>query len=216
MKKLIIYGTGAIAEVAHTYFTADSDYEVVAFTNAAEFISGDEDLPAPLVPFEELASSHPPGEHDLFIAVGYNKTNTIRQQRFDEAKAMGYQCATYIASGAHYYDTPVGENCFILENNVVQPFVKIGDNVTLWSGNHIGHHSVIQDHCFIASHVVVSGNCTVEHHCFLGVNATLRDGITLGASTVVGSGAIVMNDTEPNTLVRPAESNTRVVRRHVI
>lgn len=216
MSKLVIYGTGAIAEVAHAYFTADSGYDVVAFTNASDFIAGDEDLPAPLVPFESIADSHPPSDHELFIAIGYSKTNTIRQQRFDEAKSLGYTCATYISSGAHYYHTPVGENCFILENNVIQPFVTIGDNVTLWSGNHIGHHSVIKDHCFIASHVVVSGNCTIDHHCFLGVNATLRDGITLGASTVVGSAAIVMSDTQPNTLVRPAESNIRVVRRHVI
>jgi len=214
MSKLVIYGTGAIAEVAHAYFAADSDYDVVAFTNAEEFITDDEQLPAPLVPFESITDSHPAEEHAMFIAVGYNKTNTIRQERYEQAKAMGYGFASYIASGAHYYDTPIGENCLILENNVIQPFVTIG--VTLWSGNHIGHHSVIEDHCFVASHVVVSGNCTIGHHSFLGVNATLRDGITLGPSTVVGAGAIVMQDTEPRTLVRPAESTYRVVKRDVI
>ena len=36
--------------------------------------------------------------------------------------------------------------------------VRIGNDVVLWSGNHIGHDSTIGDHCFIASHVVVSGN----------------------------------------------------------
>ena len=54
---------------------------------------------------------------------------------------------------------PPGDNCFILEDNTVQPFVTIGNNVTLWSGNHIGHDSVIEDDCFISSHVVVSGTC---------------------------------------------------------
>jgi hypothetical protein len=53
----------------------------------------------------------------------------------------------------------VQENAFILEDNTIQPFVRIGPNVTLWSGNHIGHHSTVEDHVFIASHVVVSGVC---------------------------------------------------------
>ena len=48
----------------------------------------------------------------------------------------------------------IGENTFIFEANVVQPGVTVGDNVVLWSGNHIGHDSVIEDHCFIASHAV--------------------------------------------------------------
>ena len=51
----------------------------------------------------------------------------------------------------------IGENCFIFEDNTIQPFVKIGDDVVLWSGNHIGHHAEIGDHCFISSHVVISG-----------------------------------------------------------
>jgi len=33
--------------------------------------------------------------------------------------------------------------------------VTIGNNVTLWSGNHIGHDAMIDDHGFITSHVVI-------------------------------------------------------------
>ena len=77
----------------------------------------------------------------------------------------------------------------------MQPFVRIGDDVTLWSGNHIGHDSVIEDHCFISSHVVVSGHCRIAPYCFIGVNATLRNGITVARSTLIGAGAVVMEDT---------------------
>ena len=65
----------------------------------------------------------------------------------------------------------VGENSFILEANTLQPFVNIGNDVVLWSGNHIGHHSIISDHVFFTSHVVLSGNCVVGSNCFLGVNS---------------------------------------------
>ena len=91
----------------------------------------------------------------------------------------------------------IGENCFILEDNTIQPFVRIGHNITLWSGNHIGHHSTIEDHCFIASQVVISGGVEIKEACFLGVNATLRDHIVVGERCVVGAGALLLEDAEP-------------------
>jgi len=216
VKKLVIYGCGPIAEVADFYFGIDSEYEVCAFTNAAEFIDEQSFRERPVVPFEEIEQHYPASGYEIFIAVGYAKTNQVRQQRYSEAKKKGYACATYISPRATYYGTPVGDNCFILENNVIQPFVKIGNNVTLWSGNHIGHHSVIEDHCFISSHVVVSGLCHIHENCFLGVNSTLRDNIELGKFTVASSGAIVMKNCEQRTLVRASESDYRVVKKDLI
>ncbi len=216
MKKLIVYGTGLVAEVAAFYFTRDTDYKVTAFTNAAEFITQDQFNGQPLVSFETLEKDYSPQEYDVFIALGYNKTNQIRQSRYFEAKKKGYTCATYISPRASYYGTPVGDNCFILEDNTIQPFVTIGNNVFLWSGNHIGHHSTIRDHCFISSHVVVSGNCDIGENCFLGVNATLRDNIKLDRFVVIGSGAIVMKDCPERTLVKPAQSTQSIVDRDLI
>ena len=216
MPKLLIYGTGTIADVAEFYLRTDSPNEVVAFTNAGEFITEDRFLERPVVPFEEVDRSFPAADYQLFVALGYKATNKIRQQRFEEALAKGYECVSYISSQAVVNAARIGRNCFIQEQNVVQPFVAIGDNVTLWAGNHIGHHSEIHDHAFISSHVVVSGHCVIEHNCFLGVNSTLRDNIRLGAFSVIGAGAVVMKDTEERSLVRPAESNCRVIKRDVI
>jgi UDP-3-O-[3-hydroxymyristoyl] glucosamine N-acyltransferase len=83
----------------------------------------------------------------------------------------------------------------VLEDNTIQPGVRIGDDVTLWSGNHIGHDSVIADHCFISSHVVVSGWVRIGSYCFLGVNATLRNSITIAPRTLIGAGAVILADT---------------------
>ena len=77
-------------------------------------------------------------------------------------KSLGYELVSYVSSRCSFLSQyPPGDNCFILEDNTVQPFVRIGSNVTLWSGNHIGHDSVIGDHCFISSHVVVSGHVSI-------------------------------------------------------
>lgn len=216
MAKLVIFGTGKIAEVAYFYFTNDSEHRVVAFTNGKDFINQPTFLGLPIVAFEEIEKHYPPEDYSLFIAIGYLQRNTIRAQRYLEAKQKGYRLETYISSRATYYGTPVGDNCFIFENNVIQPFVAIGNNVTLWSGNHIGHHSTIMDHCFVSSHVVISGSCTIKENCFLGVNSTLRDNITLGRFTVVGAGAIVMKDCPDYSLIKPAKSEYQIIERRDI
>jgi sugar O-acyltransferase (sialic acid O-acetyltransferase NeuD family) len=196
MKKLIIFGTGDIAKLAHYYFSCDSEYEVTGFTVDKEYMTGDVFLGLPIVDFEKIVDRCSPETHKMFIALSYAKMNKIRAQKYYKAKEMGYQLATYISSRCTFLtDKPVGDNCFILEDNTIQPFVEIGNNVTLWSGNHIGHDSVIENHCFLASHIVVSGNVLINQYCFIGVNATLRNSITIARETLVGAGAIIMKDT---------------------
>jgi len=216
MKTLLIFGTGLIAELAHFYFERDTDYRVAGFTNGTEFIKETSFKGLPVVPFDEVERRFPPGRHAMFVAIGYAMTNQVRERRYFECKQKGYLLATYISPKATYYGTPVGDNCFILENNVIQPFVTIGSNVTLWSGNHIGHHSIIKDHCFISSHVVISGSCCIEENCFLGVNSTLRDNINIGKMTIIGSGAVVMKNCEGRSLVRPPQSAYTIVDRDLV
>jgi sugar O-acyltransferase (sialic acid O-acetyltransferase NeuD family) len=131
----------------------------------------------------------------MFVALSYSQMNRLRASRYEQAKALGYELASYVSSRCSWLtDHPVGDNCFILEDNTIQPFVQIGNDVTLWSGNHIGHDSVIEDHCFISSHVVVSGHVRIGRYCFVGVNATLRNSIVIAPETLIGAGAVVMHD----------------------
>lgn len=199
MKPLVIFGAGDIAQLAHYYFSHDSDRKVAGFTVDAEFLTDNEFCGLPVVPFNEVERKFPPQGHDLFVALSYSGLNQVRRGKYLAGKAMGYRLASYVSARATVLPgIEIGENCFILEDNTLQPFVNIGNNVTLWSGNHIGHHSKIHDHCFIASHVVVSGGVTIEESCFIGVNATLRDHITIGKQCVIGAGALILADTEPD------------------
>lgn len=194
-RKLVIFGSGDIAELAHFYFKTDSEYEVVAFTVDAAYIEGTTFGGLPVVAFEEVAEHYPPEDHDFFVALSYAKLNAVRKEKFMAAKALDYRLANFISSHATVLNKGgIGENCFILEDNTIQPFVSIGNNVTLWSGNHIGHHSLIKDHTFISSHVVISGGVEIGEQCFIGVNVTLRDHIKIGDKCVIGAGALLLAD----------------------
>jgi sugar O-acyltransferase (sialic acid O-acetyltransferase NeuD family) len=204
MARLVIFGAGDIARLAHHYFTTDSPHEVAGFVVDAAFRTADMFLGLPLSDAEGAVGRYPPGEYSMFVALSYAKMNGLRAAKYAAMKAAGYRLESYVSSRCSYLaQTPPGDNCFILEDNTVQPFVTIGSNVTLWSGNHIGHDAVIEDHCFITSHVVVSGYVRVGARSFLGVNATLRNSITVGEQTLVGAGAIIMKDTPAKSVYIP-------------
>jgi sugar O-acyltransferase (sialic acid O-acetyltransferase NeuD family) len=196
MAKLVIFGAGDIARLAHYYFTRDSEHQVAAFTVDQKYLKEESFLELPMIAFEGVANLYPPQDYKMFVALSYAKMNSLRAEKYSQAKGLGYDLVSYVSSRCSFLtDYPVGDNCFILEDNTIQPFVKIGNNVTLWSGNHIGHDSIIEDHCFLASHIVVSGHVHIQPYCFIGVNATLRNSITIARETLIGAGAVIMKDT---------------------
>jgi sugar O-acyltransferase (sialic acid O-acetyltransferase NeuD family) len=200
-KPLVIFGSGDIAQLAHYYFSTDSNYEVVAFAIDANYIKESEFCGLPVVAFEDVAKYYPPDSYDFFVALSYSKLNAVRKEKFLAAKEIGYKLVSFISSRATVLNEGrIGENCFILEDNTIQPFVTIGNNVTLWSGNHVGHHSVIHDHTFIASQAVISGAVEIGEQCFVGVNATLRDHIKIGNKCVVGAGSLLLTNADPESV----------------
>lgn len=194
-RALVIVGDSGIAEVACEYFRHDSAYDVAAFAVDRAFLTRDRLCDRPVIAFEDVEAQFPPASHDLFVAVGFAKMNRLRARLYAEAKHKGYALASYVSSKAFVWpNVTIGDNAFIFEHNVIQPFVRIGDDVTLWSGNHIGHHSVIGDHCFVASHVVISGFVRIGAYCFFGVNSTVAHNVTIGASNLIGAGALILKD----------------------
>lgn len=209
---LVIVGDSAIAEVAYEYFTHDSPYEVAGFTVENDYLKRSTLFGLPVVAFEEVETHFPPSECDAFAAIGFAQLNRVRARLYRAAKSKGYTLATYVSSRAYvWHNVQLGENCFIFENNVVQPFVRIGNDVTLWSGNHIGHHSTIADDVFLSSHVVLSGFVEVGARCFFGVNASVAHGVRIGADTLIGAGANILRDAEARRIFAAEATKARPV-----
>ena len=196
MSKVVIFGASQWAELAHFYLTHDSPHDIVGFTLDRDYLQESEFKGLPIVPFEDLEQHFAPAEYKLFIPISFKRMNHARADKYYDARRRGYQLISYVSSRATVFPGFVcGDNCFILEDNTIQPFVKIGSNVVLWSGNHIGHHSVIKDHVMITSQVVISGACTIEEYSFLGVNSTVRDETVIARESLIGMDVTILKDT---------------------
>ncbi|HKP37567.1 MAG TPA: acetyltransferase [Pyrinomonadaceae bacterium] len=200
---IVIVGDREMAELAFEYFTYDSPHTIVAFTVEDAFLTRKSLFDRPVVPFEKVDHLYDPKSHKIFVAISYVQLNRVRTRLYQMAKAKGYSAASYISSQALVWrNAIVGENCFILEHNIIQYGVRVGNNVTMWSANHIGHHSVIGDNCFITGHVVVSGHCEIGENCFLGANSCVGDHVTVAKDCVIGAGAVLLKNTEPKQVYR--------------
>ena len=199
MKKIIIFGTGELAQRIF-YYLQDSDDQVVAFCANKSKIDKEELLGLPIITFENIEEKFPPSEFSMFIALAYSEMNKKRTKFFEEAKSKGYELYSYIHPSTKIWDKfEMGENCFILANNVIQPFVKIGNNVLIGSNNLISHNTTIDDNCFITSNVTMGGHITMGKNCFVGLSSTINQRIKIGNECIIGAGTIIsknVNDKE--------------------
>jgi sugar O-acyltransferase (sialic acid O-acetyltransferase NeuD family) len=199
MANVIIFGVQDFAQLAHFYLQHDSEHEVVAFSVNEQYLPAERSFQGlPVVAFEDIEQTYSPVDFRFFAPMSPSRMNSLRESVYRQIKEKGYELISYVSSKATVFPgVPIGDNCFILEDNTIQPFTTIGNNVVLWSGNHIGHHSVIKDHVSFTSHVVLSGHCVVEPFSFFGVNATVRDRIHIAEGSLIAMSASVTRDTEP-------------------
>nr|AIF18750.1 putative acetyltransferase [uncultured marine thaumarchaeote KM3_84_D12]AIF19204.1 putative acetyltransferase [uncultured marine thaumarchaeote KM3_86_B06] len=198
MKKIIIFGTGELAQRIFFYLQ-DSDDQVIAFCANKSKIDKDELLGLPVHAFENIEEKFPPNEFSMFIALAYSEMNKKRTKFFNEAKKKGYELYSYIHPSTKIWNKfEIGENCFILANNVIQPFVKIGNNVLIGSNNLISHNTSIGDNCFITSNVTMGGHIVMGKNCFVGLSSTINQRIKIGNECIIGAGTIISKNTNDN------------------
>lgn len=214
-KKLIIIGAGETALIAYEYFCYDSEYEVVAFSVSEKYLENTSLKGLPVIAFEKIKDYYPIDQYYIYVAISSTKLNRSRTEVFKKVKDIGYLCASYVSSRSFVWkDVEIGENCFIFENNTLQPFVRVGDNVTLWSGNHIGHNTIIEDNCFISSHCVVSGFCTIGNSSFLGVNCTVENNVKIAKDNFLGARTLIQKDTPEKAFYQEKQTELSKVDSH--
>lgn len=197
--KIVVFGIGDFANQVTFYLKNDSKYEIVAYVVDAEYNKKKTFLGLPIVNFEDVENIYPPYQYSMFVAIGYNKLNTSRELKFQQAKSKGYTLISYVCSRNSFWnDLQIGENCFIMEGNIIMQNVKIGDNVILAINNKIGHDTIIENNCFLASNVMIGGFCVIKQNTFIGLNTVIKDKTIIAEYNILGAAAIILKNTKPH------------------
>jgi len=197
MARVVVFGCGRGGDTAFRYLSRDSPHEVCAFTVDAAFARERSFHDRPVVDYESIVERFPPDEFAMFVPLGFQRMNRLRAEKYLDAKGKGYRFISYLNSRHYALEAvPIGENCFILDHQIFNLDVSVGNNVTMWSGNHVGDRTTIGDHVWISSHVTLSGDVRVGDGCFLGVNASVSNGVQLAPRTFVGANVLISSNTK--------------------
>lgn len=197
--KVLIYGTGKMAEFITYALNHDSPHQVVAYCVDDAYIPplGAKLLGLPIVSFNQAIIDYPKENYLVHVAIG---RNSARETAYLKAKEAGYTFVNYISSKAIVWpDLVVGKNVFIDQGCNIHPFVTVGNNCML-IGSRIGHHSTIKNNVLLSGNIL-AGNVTIGHNSFLGMNSLVKENVIIGSNNIVGAGVFVMNNTEDNALI---------------
>lgn len=156
----------------------------------------------------ELLTALPKNTHYV-IGIGNGR---VRESIDRRAAQVGLQPETVI-----HPDSSIASDVIIGNGTVICAGARITTNVTLGRQVHInmnvtvGHDVSIESYATVFPLVALGGEATIGERTTVGAGATLNPGITTGGDSYVASGAVVLGDVPPSTLVAGVPATTKKI-----
>jgi sugar O-acyltransferase (sialic acid O-acetyltransferase NeuD family) len=201
MKKIVIIGINTTAELLCIAAKETGDYEIVGFAVNGAYYKDSMFIGYPVYKIEELEEIIDKKEVEIFVAIQWNKLNKDRARVYLELKNKGFNFATVISKTALVKEgSVIGENCWIADYVVIDPYTVIGNNVIIRSKVWVGCYGKISDHCYISNSAMIAGKMNIGENSFLGIGSIIYGNI--GRKCIVGMGAIVRGDLSDFALIK--------------
>lgn len=128
------------------------------------------------------------------------------------ARQKGFDLVTAIHPRAIIAnDAIIGAGSVIVAGAVINPAVKLGENVIVNTCASVDHECVVEDGVHICPGVRLGARVSVGRASWIGIGTTVKDHVTIGASSFIGAGSVVVNDIPGNVVAYGVPA--RVVRR---
>jgi len=92
----------------------------------------------------------------------------------------------------------IGYDSIICANTSITVNVNISNHVIVNPNCTIGHDSIIGEFVTLYPCAGIAGNCIIEDEVELGTGMKVIQGIKIGEKTIIGAGAVVINDIPSN------------------
>ena len=208
-KKVLIFGISDLAELLYSYLTSDSpeDYDIQGFVVEKNFLPKEGTFCGLSVyPLDCVASKFSPYEFSIFVCIGYNNMNFVRQRIFEKINKMGYPILSYIHPSSMVLSNDYGVGTIVFPNVTIDKFSTIGKGNIFYPLSLLSHHSTVGDFNFFAVKCCVCGHVTIHNNCFIGANSTIRNGVTVADKTLVGASSYISKNTVENGVYVPSRS----------
>lgn len=199
-EKVIICGTGSLSEKIFEYNNRDQLFDIVAFVDDNDDVTN-LFCGCPVISYNECKLKYSPNNYKIFVAIGYNRCNSYREEVCKRVLSDGYKLVNYISPNSiNWKNSIVGSNIFVGDYVFIGNNCKIHDGVILYEGCTLSHDTEIESYCFVSLRVVFGGHSKIKQNTFIGLNTTIKDNITIGAYNIIGCGTNVITSTENSSV----------------
>ena len=200
MQKVVILGAGGFArEVLWVFREAnkvDHQWEVLGFIDEGPANHGKFICDLPILGDFEWFKKADKSEINVICGVGNPKT---KRYFVEKARGLGLDFCSVIHPNVRMSKyVEIGKGTVITAGNIITTQVKIGNHVTLNLDCTLGHDDAIEDYCNIAPGSHISGNVTLKEGVDFGTGAVILQGLTVGKWSIIGAGAVVVNNIPDN------------------
>lgn len=214
MQKVVIVGAGGFAREVLWVFReankANRQWEVLGFIDENPENHGKVICDLPILGDFEWFKTVDKSKIKVICGVGSPKT---KKYFVDKAKSLGLEFCSVIHPNVRMSQyVEVGKGTVITAGNIITTQVKIGNHVSLNLDCTLGHDDIIEDYCNIAPGAHISGNVTVKEGADIGTGAVILQGLKIGAWSIIGAGAVVIDDIPDN--VTAVGVPAKVIKRH--
>ena len=191
MVDIVIFGTGGHAKVVYDIILCQKIYNPVAF------VSLNDEMTSFLgIPHYHQNKIQELELHAGVVAIG---DNFIRSQVVEgilnQKPNFNFVTAVHPTSCLGR-DVVLGAGTVAMANSVLNIGTKIGRHVVVNTSSSVDHDGDIGQFASLAPGCVLGGNVTVGEFSAISLCAQVVHGVKIGSHTVVGAGALVLDDIE--------------------
>ena len=118
-----------------------------------------------------------------------------RRSLFEAWQAAGAAFPAIVGAGVvRAGDLTLGDGVQLMAGAVIQPGVRLGDNVLMNTRAAVDHDCLIAAHAVVAPGAILCGGVEVGKGAWIGAGAVVLEGRKIGARAVVAAGAVVSHD----------------------
>jgi sugar O-acyltransferase (sialic acid O-acetyltransferase NeuD family) len=183
---MFIVGASTLGQIVAEVATRNG-LEVHGFFD--DFVTDAAFCGAPLIgPLERVSTFAPVSVHGLFVAIGDNGNRAMLHRRLTGPLVNVIDATAVLEPSAT-----------IGHGNLVMPFVYVGTNSRIGSGN------------ILCAGSVLNHDVEMNDYCFVGPNTAIAGFAKVKDESKIGSGSIVCEGVvlEPNSILRPGEVRSR-------
>lgn len=202
LHNLYIFGTGVTAQSIFRFVLDYELFTIKGFVVDSNYKTTETYCGLPVYTMENLPLEFNKERDFFFIAMEWDKLNSIRKEIYLRFKSNGYKLANIISPNSINHGELKGDNCWISDYVVIENNAIVYNNVFIKTKATIAHLSTIESHCFVGANSFIAGGCMIGEQTYIGISSTIFNSVNIGKKCLVGACTYVKRHLPDFTVIK--------------